>query len=228
MDRAEVKERLSIIYHLLKQFDDRRAARDGLLSVELEEMGSAAGTVWRTVGLWLLFGGVSAVAVMSIGLEDDQAGGVMEVLTMLVSPALALLLVLRWRSRVLRENEEKRQRNDALGVEHAKSVQPQVEALDAEIARDLDAATRDFFPRSYLNADTVCECWHLVADYRASTVSEAISEYERILHRRRLEDHAAAQVAAADRTASMVAISTVMNMLESKRTRDEIRDTKSD
>ena len=80
-----------------------------------------------------------------------------------------------------------------------------------QVSEECQKSFRGWFPSRYLTSEDVGACWRLVSNHRASTVENAINEYKTQLHRQRLDDYAAAQVAEQQRSTRITALGNIIH-----------------
>lgn len=172
-----------------------------------------------TVGSVVLDAIYGAVLGPFISQEQGEANqGLMVVLMLalpvLVSVIMAVLVVL-FRNLVLVRRQHARaqivnQRHD----EHNTKLRTEEREIDAELSHAGDELRENVlgvFPEKYLYDDAVAYCTELVASHRANSIIEAINLYETEMHRRRIEDMHAAQLAEAQHHSRLQALGNVIN-----------------
>lgn len=106
-----------------------------------------------------------------------------------------------------RENERREQSNAAVRAE-----EQQIDGQLVQAGRDLaQRVGTDFYPEAYRHEEAVAFCAQAVQNHRANSVTAALNLYETELHRRRVEDMHAAQLAEAQRATKMQAAGNVIN-----------------
>lgn len=148
---------------------------------------------------------------------DSNTGGAMAIIVVvpvLISAGLALLVLLL-RNRVLLPRQQARvERTNQQLEAHNAEVRAEERQVDAQLTQagvDFAQHVGERFPRTYLYDEAVSFCVQLVQDHRANSVMEALNLYETELHRRKVLDMHAAQLAEQQRTRKTMAVGTVVN-----------------
>ncbi|MEW1963881.1 hypothetical protein AB0302_00510 [Micrococcus sp. NPDC078436] len=100
---------------------------------------------------------------------------------------------------IAERNEQMRTHAISTAEPELRPVREQIQALNAAYTQ---GGFDDWFPHRYMSGDVVAVLHELVRDRRADTLSEAIREYETILHRQDMAARLDAQAAQAERHAA--------------------------
>jgi hypothetical protein len=247
--RAELEGRLGQLYDLLRRIDDLRQQEEAIFARHAHRYVGYLNR-WRAGAYWLWTLMLTLVlSVVALGVfvatfvatsdtvptdavpSDDR--WVPQFLSLFVFflplpialVASAIILGVR-NARVAGVNERRRQTNRERAAEIQQLVAPELAPFEANLAQvrdEFDSRFRGWFPERYLTAEDVAACWRLVNDHRASTVSEAIREYETVLHRQRMENAALAQLAEQQRATRVAMLGNVINAVGHASTAGAIR-----
>jgi len=132
------------------------------------------------------------------------------------------------RRRLPAKNEMITRQNRATRERIEEMAAPDLAAIDQQISEVRDAyktfGYAGFFPEHYLNSADVGRCWNFVRDHRAFSVQQAINLLEEELHRARMENFQAAQLAENERTRRMVQVGNLINAIGHFQTHQDLRD----
>ncbi|TGD12071.1 hypothetical protein EB836_06455 [Brevibacterium sp. S111] len=205
--RTALVQRLGYLHQLLQYIDAQWRAKAALgqryqAPVPLKRR-------WRTWVVLLIAVGAGIVYIAGFTTFDAAIA---------ILPAALLIgfLVLLLRNRVVvpkqhaiaeRENERREQSNAAVRAE-----EQQIDGQLVQAGRDLaQRVGTDFYPEAYRHEEAVAFCAQAVQNHRANSITAALNLYETELHRRRVEDMHAAQLAEAQRATKMQAAGNVIN-----------------
>ena len=231
--RAQLEDQLNRLYNLLRRFEGLQQQTDRIFQ-RYQHRYAIYKTKWRAGMYWLwvliltIVLSVVAFAIFVSSAARWNAGGAssnedlaaqLSILVVFLLPLpLALVasgvLVGVRNARIPKVNAHREHLNQQRAVQIAEEVAPEVAPLDAQLnqaRQEFQSSFRGWFPTQYLTAEDVGECWRLVNNHRATTVEKAINEYETQLHRQRLENLAAAQIAEQQRTTKIAALGNIIN-----------------
>lgn len=235
-ERAELENRLKRLYDLLGHFDGLQQQKEAVYQRYQHwylgyKIKWRAGMYWLWVLILTMVLSVVAVMVFTASVAgwnagygagepstEDMAAQMSVLLVFLLPLPVALvasgILVGARNARVPKVNAQREQLNQERAAQVGEATAPKAGPIEAQLGQarqELNAEFRGWFPEKYLTAEDVEFCWQLVHDHRASTVENAIKEYETVLHRRRIENMAAAQLAEQQRTAKVAMLGNVIN-----------------
>lgn len=230
--RSQLESKLGGLHSIFKQFEDLTQHQASIYQAHDHRYVTypkpwRAGMYW----LWVLILTIAfSVINFSIGMmvfmsSMDSSAGEMDSATLVPMLGLFLLplplaligagvIVVMRNRRIKATNSKRETQNQEIAQQIATDTWPQIQQVQAQLKQASQEYWEHYsgwFPSNYLTASDVAQCWHIVHNHRASTVQEAINIYETILHRQRLEDSAAAQFAATQRTANLVLLGNIVN-----------------
>lgn len=231
--RSQLEDRLNRLYHLLRRFEGLQQQKDGIYQ-RYRHRYATYSTKWRAGSYWLwvliltIVLSVVAFAVFVGNVASWNTGGAtsnqnvaaqMSILVVFLLPLPAALVgsgVLMGvrNARIPEVNAQRERLNQQRAAQIAVEVAPEVAPIEAQVNKvnqEFQSSFRGWFPRQYLTSEDVAACWRLVSSHRASTVEKAINEYETQLHRQRLENLAAAQIAEQQRSIKVAALGNIIN-----------------
>lgn len=135
-------------------------------------------------------------------------------LPIVLSAGLAVLVVfvrnrfvlhVQW-SRAHRINQQRKTHNQTVWAEEQK-----VNGQLKQVGKDLSESIGNWYPQNYLYDEAVSYCAQAINNHRANTITDAIEVYEKELHRQRMENLQAWDLAEQQRTQKLVAVGNVMN-----------------
>lgn len=217
--RAQLETQLNQLHHILNRFEELQQQELAVYQRHQHRYVTylnrwRAGMYWLWVLLLTVVLSIVAVIVV-VGVVSSAAASVsasgeygnmsssMGVMLVFLLPfPLALIgagvIVGVRNGKMPSTNAKREQQNIQIAEQIAADTWPEIEPLLVQLDLSRQEFSNGFagwFPSKYLTATDVAECWHIVHDHRANTVQGAINVYETILHRQRLENLAAAQLA---------------------------------
>lgn len=239
-DRQALESRLNTLYALLRQLEELNEQRDAVYA-RYRHLYRPLAEPWGKGMWWLWFFllGTGTFVVLSMSLrvlpelESTSALVTFTVTAMLLPPVVAIVgatIVKRHYNtrRLPVKNDEITRENRATRERIEEMAAPDVTAIDRKIGEVSDAYNTfgyvGFFPERYLNSADVGRCWNFVRDHRAFSVQQAIDLLEEELHRARMENFQAAQLAENERTRRMVQVGNLINAIGHFQTHQDLRD----
>ena len=243
-ERQQLESRLStlrvILRHLEELHEQRRAiyARHSHLYRPLAQP-------WGKGPWWLLYFAVGTLtfivwsvvgrAILQLADHNDDMGPfIVFALGMFVVPTIVAIVgasVIRSRYNkqgLPKKNAAIRDLNEQTRDRIEQMVGPEIATIDAEIQSASDSYSAygyvGFFPERYLNSADVTRCWEFVRDHRAFSVQQAINLLEEELHRTRMENFQAAQLAEQERARRTAQVGNLINAFGHLQTHRNLRD----
>ena len=231
--RTQLADRLNGLYHLLLRLEGIQQQIDKAYQrhhhrYAIYKTKWRAGTYWLCVLILTIVLSVVAFTVFGISATNLNSGGtpssanaaaqlLMSAVFFLPLPVALVtagVLVGVRNARIPRVNAHREHINQQRSVKIGKDVAPEVAPFVAELnqaRQEFQSSFDGWFPMQYLTAEDVGACWQLVNSHRATTVEKAINEYETQLHRQRLENLAAAQIAEQQRSTKIAELGNIIN-----------------
>lgn len=208
--RTQLEQRLNHLYDVLTRFDGLQQHRDAVWARHQHRYVPHKKRWGFGMGV-LAFFAILAVTIFIAALTSD--------LWFLMTPPFTvggafLLVWLGNRKIVAKENAKREARNQQIANEIAAEVAPEIQQIEVQLAQtrqEYQANFRGWFPQKYLNSADVGACWHIVHDHRASTLESTLNVYETDLHRQRMENMAASQLAEQQRATRVAQTNGIIN-----------------
>lgn len=225
--RAHIENRLNLLHGLLRRFEGLEQQKETVYQRHQHRYAKYQ-TTWRAGMYWLwvlLFTIAFTIIVfstaipLSMNAAEESAGASMGFLALFLLPfPLALIAAGVFsgvrNAQIPKVNAKREQANQATANQIAEETWPEIAPIEAQLdqsRQEYQQGFRGWFPSKYLTSNDVGACWHIVHDHRASTVESAINAYETELHRQRLENLAASQLAEQQRATQAAKMGNMIN-----------------
>ena len=243
-DRRDLETRLSTLHTILRQFEDLGAQREAVYARNSNLFRSPA-KPWSKGMWWLWFFALGTGTFLAWGLlvqpivrmlpgNGITVPAVLYTIGIFLAPPIAAIVGANLAKRnyinrgLPKKNAEIRKANDETRARITRDAAPELEQIEARIQSARGAYKSQgfpgFFPDRYLNSNDVGQCWRYVRDHRAVSVQQAINLLEEELHRARMENAQAAQLAEQQRTRRNVQVGNIINAIGHIQTQQTIRD----
>lgn len=233
--RAQLENKLAGLHGVLRRFEDLQVQEQAIYQQHQHRYVRylnrwRGGMYWIWVLILTAVFSVIAISIMvsAISQASLEAGpsGSYESASSMMAPMLWLLVPLPLaligaavvvairNGSLAKANAKREQQNETIAQQISNETWPAVEQVQAQLEQARQEYRRGysrFFPSDYLNTDDVRECWQIVHDHRASTVQDTMNVYKNVLHQRYLENMAAAQLAAQERTTKAAMMGNIIN-----------------
>lgn len=227
--RAALVQRLTFMHDLLRWINERWQAKAVIaqryqaLMLLPKKWGFGRYALWvgiLTAGMAFI-GTIVFRAIGRAELEEQGRSSLVNmqpltvaILAFPVALFLALGVLLLWNKVLLPKQGTRVQRINGQRKAHNETVWSEEHQVDAQLkqaGQNLAQHIGNSFPQAYLHEDAIVFCIHVVRNHRANDVTSALNLYETELHRQRVENTQAAQLAEAQRARKLQAVGNVMN-----------------
>ena len=243
-ERQALESRLGTLHAILRELEDLNEQKEAVYA-RYRHLYRPLAQPWRKGKWWLWFFALGTgtffvipliMSMFSSLLPDvtDSSSTMAYALTILFLPPIvaivgATVIKHQYNRRLLPgKNAKIRHANQATRARVEQEAAPEVAALDQRIQEISDSYSNfgyvGFFPDRYLNSVDVRRCWNFVRDHRAFSVQQAINLLEEELHRSRMENFQAAQLAEQERARRTAQVGNLMNAFGQIQLHQDLRD----